>query len=994
MNSKSFHFSSPYLSPSVLDFFDGNAHEKESLKEMLLEWNERLSLSDMCGKWKKTRPTTHTQNLLFLVYNVEGLNTHLSDMDILIRNYQPHLCILSGVGAASRKLPYFPGYTGIAQPGSNAFGGVAIFHKESLKCQVVDRETNFLVIETSIVDITIKIGAIYVPPASSPPTHLFTKYKDDFFVIFGDFNAKHRQWNCPKNNTSGNELYRWLEESGMEVIAPMEATSRRSDAIIDFGITHDSSKWKIEVLEEGTSDHRPILFQSPFAFGAESYFRKTNWKLFTFFLTIVFEYWNALVYNFDMNSFFDLFSNFISSLWDRCSMYEDVSRYRIPWPPSLVILAKQVNRCRRKYRRTHKMSHLENFLDIKKKFVYERCRFLDERRENQTKWMNERQNIWKYVKPTFHNFSPPFHGLTSDKGTIIKNPHIIVESLADYYEKHFASPQHDMTNPSHLRSLYEYKEIENTPDLSLGAITYEEVMREWSKFRPKKSTDSMDTSAFLLKKLPLPYLSIFTVLFNKCAKEGGFFRSAKHAKVICLSKEGLYPSVKKLRPISLLPNIGKWFERIVHQRMINWCKEMNIYVDEQSGFTAGRRLQTRILALVEDLRQSIAACNRPALVIFVDFLSAFDRLWYPALISNLKMLGMPLPLIKWTYNWLQERTITIHFGDAKSRTIPMFVGAPQGSVLAASLFRLHVHHLPSFFFSLVSHMFADDLAIHITGDLEKRFSLNIPVLEARAKFALNQLSKFANDNILPVNINKTKAMLVHSVVAPPKPKIQYNGQEIEIVDKFKYLGVSISTKLGWGEYINERVRKIRKVYNGMRILYKKIPVSNIKTRKKLFSAFAMPHFIWIFPLWFTITDKQQRYIEHVYVSGLRYVYHLQKWDDTTTLILCREKSLLDHLYTYWNRFYTHLVDAPDALCLRQSHRAFEIVTADDPNWYKNLGFRRTNRFLNRLRARSQHSLQEWCVFRDIHSRQVYEYRVNTTHINLFMYKYFLCRFHT
>ncbi|CAF1573891.1 unnamed protein product, partial [Didymodactylos carnosus] len=81
-----------------------------------------------------------------------------------------------------------------------------------------------------------------------------------------------------------------------------------------------------------------------------------------------------------------------------------------------------------------------------------------------------------------------------------------------------------------------------------------------------------------------------------------------------------------MRPISLLPNISKWFERIVHERIMKWRERKGIYIDEQSP---GRRLQTKILSLCEDLRLTTAACNRPALVIFVDFLSAFDKLWYP-----------------------------------------------------------------------------------------------------------------------------------------------------------------------------------------------------------------------------------------------------------------------------------------------------------------------------------------------------------------------------
>ena len=177
----------------------------------------------------------------------------------------------------------------------------------------------------------------------------------------------------------------------------------------------------------------------------------------------------------------------------------------------------------------------------------------------------------------------------------------------------------------------------------------------------------------------------------------------------------------------------------------------------------------------------------------------------------------------------------------------MCVGAPQGSSLAATLFRLHVHFLPSFFFALTSHMFADDLAIQINGDIEKRFSKNIIELEVRAKITLESLGKFSDDNLLPININKTKALLVHSVVAPPKPKLEFRGQPIEYVKSFKYLGVTISTKLGWGNFISDRIRKIRKVYRGMKILFHTIPKPNTKLRKRIFLSFCHASFYLVIP---------------------------------------------------------------------------------------------------------------------------------------------------
>jgi hypothetical protein len=231
---------------------------------------------------------------------------------------------------------------------------------------------------------------------------------------------------------------------------------------------------------------------------------------------------------------------------------------------------------------------------------------------------------------------------------------------------------------------------------TIDNITLEEVEKNWKKAKKKKSTDNEGLSVFLLHQLPKEYLQIFIVAYNKIAQTDGVLLSSKHAKLICLSKDGLYPAVNKLRPISLLSNVGKVFERIIYMRILEWCKNKGIYTDEQSGFTTGRRLQTRILSLVEDLRLTTTANNRPALVVFVDFMSAFDRMWHPSLVSILLKLDFSLPLLRWLVEWLKGRTMSIHVGEAISRSINISFGAPQGSVLAATLFRLHIHFLPSF----------------------------------------------------------------------------------------------------------------------------------------------------------------------------------------------------------------------------------------------------------------------------------------------------------
>ncbi|CAM4867060.1 unnamed protein product [Rotaria socialis] len=958
--------------------------------EMINEWNSRKSISSLCNEWKKERPQFPKQNLLFLLYNVEGLNTHVADVDLLLSNYQPHICILTGVGAAIRKQIKFPNYHAISQPGTNSFGGVIILYQFHIECKVVEKDLNFLMIKLTSNHDDIHIGAIYVPPNSLPPFQLLSKYQNKSFYIFGDFNAKHINWGCKMNNTSGVHLLNWFESTGNEIIAPTKPTSKRSDAIIDFGITHDAKGWNTEVLTEGTSDHFPILFQSPIGKIEDAYFTKTNWKLFKFFLLLVHEYWMSLIYNLDEQTFFSLFSSFLSSLRDKCSIYENATKYRAPWPPELVLLARSVNKAKRSYRRNKTDTKLQYYLSLKEIFIDQRTKFLYEKREQKVKWIAHGHNLWKFAKPSFHVYSPQFKGIKNGSEIITENTKI-VEILANYFEKHFHEPEYDKSNSEHLLAIERFNQIEYTPNMPLEPITMNEVQLEWKKFKPKKSSDSVGTSAFILKQLPEQYLGIITVLFNKCATKGNFFEESKHAKVICLSKDGLYPTENKLRPISLLPNIGKWYERIIHKRILKWCHEQNIYVDEQSGFTAERRLQTRIISLIEDIRLTITACNRPALCIFVDFLSAFDNMWFPALISTLYKLEMPLSYIKWIASWLQNRTLAIHYGDTISRTINMKVGAPQGSILAATLFRLHVHFLPSAFFQLTTHLFADDLAILITGSLEKKFSLNIIELEERAKHAMNILKKFSENNLLPVNINKTKALLSHNIVAPKMPKIEFKNKKIEFVNSFRYLGVTITQKLGWGSYIDNKLRKIRNTYNAMKILFLNIPKKETSLRRKIFLAFSLPHFIWLITTWFFFSENQKQKINKTYIAGLRIVYGVYGWNEFTTLILCQEKTLLDYIFSYWSKFSLHLDKSLEATSYQHTWTAFQTLNKLDKSQYKNLGFRKNSKFLKRLVERVKHSKDDWLQFRVNHIPQHEVFKKSTYYLNMFIYKYFLLK---
>ena len=203
-------------------------------------------------------------------------------------------------------------------------------------------------------------------------------------------------------------------------------------------------------------------------------------------------------------------------------------------------------------------------------------------------------------------------------------------------------------------------------------------------------------------------------------------------------------------------------------------------------------------------------------------------------------------------------------------------------------------------------MFADDLAIVLVGSLEKRFSQNIIELEESAKLAMKRLEKFSDDFILSVNVSKTKALLVHSVVSPPIPNLNYKGQKLHYVKSFKYLGIYISIKLGWGTYIHKRLRTIRKIHKELKIILLKVPLDLISIRRRIFLSYTLSHFYWLFCSWSFFTEIQRRTIEHLSCTRLHIVYSLNGWDDIATMILSREKSLRDYIYSYCSHLSEHL----------------------------------------------------------------------------------------
>jgi hypothetical protein len=145
--------------------------------------------------------------------------------------------------------------------------------------------------------------------------------------------------------------------------------------------------------------------------------------------------------------------------------------------------------------------------------------------------------------------------------------------------------------------------------------------------------------------------------------------------------------------------------------------------------------------------------------------------------------------------------------------------------------------------------------------------------------------------------------------------------------------------------------------------------------------------IWLFAIWFFFTEKQKRHIEHTYCAGIRIVYNLWGWDDYVTLVLARDKTMLDYVFNYWRKFMGHLSTSPEGHEYRETWEAYLISKTTDKTLYKSMGLRKNNFFMSRFTKRAHHTNCEVFAFFCIHERQRDFFKKSTEEVVRFRQKY-------
>ena len=295
----------------------------------------------------------------------------------------------------------------------------------------------------------------------------------------------------------------------------------------------------------------------------------------------------------------------------------------------------------------------------------------------------------------------------------------------------------------------------------------------------------------ILKEFNKLFAIPISQIFNLSLDTGVFPRKMKIAIIIPVFKKEDKQDCNNYRPISLLPNISKIFEKVIKNRLSKFLEENNCLFSKQFGFRNKHSTTHALIDLTETIRKALDD-NEFACGVFLDLKKVFDTVKHDVLLKKIEHYGVRGHALKWFTSNLSERKQYTSVNNINSHINDLSYGVPQGSVLGPLLFLIYINDLNSAVkFSYIRY-FADDRNI-----LYRHMSLR--KINQRINFDLKNIVEWLRANKIALNTNKTEIVLFRTPRKRITRKINFriSGQKIELKSSVKYLGLVIDEFLNW-----------------------------------------------------------------------------------------------------------------------------------------------------------------------------------------------------
>ena len=349
----------------------------------------------------------------------------------------------------------------------------------------------------------------------------------------------------------------------------------------------------------------------------------------------------------------------------------------------------------------------------------------------------------------------------------------------------------------------------------------------------------------------------------------------KEADITPVFKKGSKSEKENYRPVSILSNISKIYERCMYDQLSEYFE--GILSKYQCGFRKGHGAQHCLVVLIEKWKKYLDKGNHFG-VLLTDLSKAFDVIPHDLLIAKLYAYELDSRTLKLLNNYLSNRKQRVRIGKCFSTWVEILTGVPQGSILGPLLFNIFICDL---FYAMT------DFEIASYADDNSTFSGNVSkdMVLSDLREAGNIIFDWCNCNGMKANPEKSHLLINQG----SNETLYLQNLQIKASYSEKLLGITIDNNLNFDEHITKICKKASQKLSAIARIS---PYMSLTQRKLIVNAFFFSQFGYCPLVWMCHNRSLNNKINNIHERCLRLIYF--DYESTFSELLSRDNSVSIH----------------------------------------------------------------------------------------------------